>query len=512
LSYEGAVAPGKGAARIARAKVYVLPSHGEVFPVTVLEALAAGTAVVLTQDCGIADRLRDADAASVSDGTPTDLAAHVSRLLEDRELLEGRAERGRGLIEGELGVGAMVDDVERHYVHAKEHKDRPNVLWVTNQAAPYRIPVWEALAERVNLEVWLLESDRTLHRDRNNRGTDWEVGDRHFRFSVRTIHSFAIQRGEARHYISGWIGRNPFRNVDAVLIGGWDSPAYWSIARKAARAGVRRIGFYESHLLTQRNTSGFFAAARRWFFRSLDGIVVPGVAARNALLHDGISADRISVGFNAVDVHRIHDDTRLEREHHPRTDENLRLLVVSQLIERKNVAEAIRALKEPGLESARLTIVGTGPLRGQLDALIAELGLNERVDMLGYVHGAEMPKIFAQHDALIHPAIEEVWGLVVNEALAAGLRVVVSDRCGIAPSVRHMKGVTVISTDRHSIAEATRLIVPNRPVAGPEILANGPRPFARIFGDALVPASSDSSRSPSSFTTGSKAGGLDAER
>lgn len=511
ISYEGAVAPGEGAARIARAEVYVLPSHGEVFPVTVLEALAAGTAVVLTQDCGIADRLRDADAASVSDGTPADLAAHVRRLLEDRHLLEHRAERGRGLIEGELGVGAMVDDVERHYVSAKERNDRPNVLWVTNQAAPYRIPVWDALAERVNLEIWLLESDRTLHRDRNNRGTDWRIGARNFGFAVRTIQALAINRGEGRHYITGWLGKNPFRNVDSVLIGGWDSPAYWSISRKARKAGVRRIGFYESHLLTQRNTSGFIAAARRWFFHSLDGVVVPGVAAQNALLHEGINVDRISMGFNAVDVHRIHEETRLAREQNPRTDGTLRLLVVSQLIERKNVAEAIRALNEPGLEGARLTIVGTGPLKGQLDELIEELGLDGRVDMLGYVTGTEMPKIFAQHDALIHPALEEVWGLVVNEALAAGLHVAVSDRCGIAPSVSHMEGVTTISADRRSIAEATRRVVPNQPLVYPEILANGPEPFAQIFLDALIPASSAASHRSDSVAIEHQIGGSNAE-
>ena len=119
LVYEGVVGPGQGSARIAQAQVYVLPSHGEVFPVTVLEALAAGTAVVLTEDCGIAERLKAADAASVSDGSPEDLVKHVSMLLEDRALLEGRVKRGRAIIEGELGVGAMVDDMESHYINAR---------------------------------------------------------------------------------------------------------------------------------------------------------------------------------------------------------------------------------------------------------------------------------------------------------------------------------------------------------------------------------------------------------
>lgn len=486
LSYEGHVSPGQGASRIAKAEVYVLPSHGEVFPVTVLEALAAGTAVVLTQDCGIAQRLDEAQAASVSDGSPANLAAAVKRLLTDPEERRRRISNGRALINGELGIGATIDDIESRYLAATEQKRRPSVVWVTNQAAPYRIPVWEALAEQVDLEVWLLESDRALHRDQNNRGADWEVQGREFTFSIRTIPTFAVRRGEARHYIAGWLGRNALKGVDGVLIGGWDSPAYWSVARAARRVGARRIGFYESHLLTQRNKSGLLAAARRWFFRSLDGVVVPGVAARDALLHEGIDPQRISLGFNAVDVERINSETNAERTQNPRTDEDLRLLVVGQLIERKNVAASIKALLEPGLERAKLTIIGTGPLHAELVHLINGQGLEERVALVGYVPGTALPKFFAQHDVLVHPAVEEVWGLVVNEALAAGLRVIVSDCSGVAPSVAGMEGVHITKPDSRSIANALRLTPSRAILERPVMLAHTPGAFAQTFHSALI--------------------------
>lgn len=486
LSYEGHVSPGQGASRIAKAEVYVLPSHGEVFPVTVLEALAAGTAVVLTQDCGIAQRLDEAQAASVSDGSPANLAAAVKRLLTDPEERRRRISNGRALINGELGIGATIDDIESRYLAATEQKRRPSVVWVTNQAAPYRIPVWEALAEQVNLEVWLLESDRALHRDQNNRGADWEVQGRKFAFSIRTIPTFAVRRGEARHYIAGRLGRNALKGVDGVLIGGWDSPAYWSVARAARRVGARRIGFYESHLLTQRNKSGPLAAARRWFFRSLDGVVVPGVAARDALLHEGIAPGRISVGFNAVDVARIYAETQVERQRYSRNDANLRLVVVGQLIERKNVGEAIKTLREPGMENATLTVVGTGPLRAELEHLAENLHLSDRVQFTGYVSGTALPKLFAQHDALVHPASQEVWGLVVNEALAAGLHVIVGELCGVAPSIEKMYGVAIVKPVASQIALAARRLSPRTHIDSPQILEKHPASFAAVFRQALL--------------------------
>ncbi|WP_374109587.1 glycosyltransferase [Curtobacterium sp. ODYSSEY 48 V2] len=115
ISYEGSVEPGKGASRIAESEVYVLPSHGEVFPVTVLEALSAGSAVVLTEDCGIAQRLSDLDAASTSSGTPADLASCVEELLRDTATRERRARNGRALIDSEFGARMMVDEIERLY-------------------------------------------------------------------------------------------------------------------------------------------------------------------------------------------------------------------------------------------------------------------------------------------------------------------------------------------------------------------------------------------------------------
>lgn len=83
LTYEGSIAPGASTARLAEADVYVLPSVREVFPMTVLEALAVGTPVVLTDDCGLSDELDGAGAALVTDGSPGSLADAVSSILSD---------------------------------------------------------------------------------------------------------------------------------------------------------------------------------------------------------------------------------------------------------------------------------------------------------------------------------------------------------------------------------------------------------------------------------------------
>ncbi|HEX5567499.1 MAG TPA: glycosyltransferase, partial [Streptomyces sp.] len=101
--------------RIARATVYVLPSVDEPFPMSVLEALAAGTPVVCTDRCGLAPALRRRGAALVTDGSPEQLAGAVLRLLEDSGLRERTVRAGRAAVEEEFSIASVTDRLEELY-------------------------------------------------------------------------------------------------------------------------------------------------------------------------------------------------------------------------------------------------------------------------------------------------------------------------------------------------------------------------------------------------------------
>lgn len=104
-----------------------------------------------------------------------------------------------------------------------------------------------------------------------------------------------------------------------------------------------------------------------------------------------------------------------------------------------------------------LTLVGSGPLRQDLEAQCLEEGVAEAVSFAGSLDGDDLVAAYASAHTLVLPSTEEVWGLVVNEGLAAGLHAVVSDACGIAPSIAHMPGVMISRPTVDSIAEALTL-------------------------------------------------------
>jgi glycosyltransferase involved in cell wall biosynthesis len=77
-----------------------------------------------------------------------------------------------------------------------------------------------------------------------------------------------------------------------------------------------------------------------------------------------------------------------------------------------------------------LVLLGDGDLRGELERQSAALGLTAFVHMPGFRQYDELPTYYGTAGCFVHASTVEQWGLVVNEAMAAGLPVIVSDRCG----------------------------------------------------------------------------------
>ena len=133
----------------------------------------------------------------------------------------------------------------------------------------------------------------------------------------------------------------------------------------------------------------------------------------------------------------------------------VRYLSVGRLVPQKNQALLIRAFAQVAGPDDRLVILGEGRRRGALEALVAELGLGDRVALPGHV---DQPAAhYRAADVFVLSSDYEGLGVVVVEALAAGLPLVVTDCCvNMAELVADGRGRMVAVRDVEALAAAMR--------------------------------------------------------
>ena len=159
----------------------------------------------------------------------------------------------------------------------------------------------------------------------------------------------------------------------------------------------------------------------------------------------------------------------------------IKLLFVGRLDERKGFRTAVGAFtvlasQRPDL---RMIVVGDGPERSVVDGLSADV--RDRVSMLGTVANTELPPYVAACDLFLGPSVGgESFGIVLVEAMAAGLPIVASDIPGYDEVVRHgLDGLLVPPGDQAALAATLGTVIDDRDLAAR--LSDAGRARARTF-------------------------------
>jgi len=189
---------------------------------------------------------------------------------------------------------------------------------------------------------------------------------------------------------------------------------------------------------------------KKQILKSYSSALVAGSPHCDYLVQLGFQRDRISLGYDVVDndffAKRVKEIKKSEVMFQGGAEKPY-FLASARFIEKKNLSFLLRAYaiyressktstEESRLSAAHvpwdLVLIGDGPLRPDLSSVISEFQFEGCVQMPGFKQYAELPAYYASAGAFIHPSTTEQWGLVVNEAMAAGLPVLVSNRCGCA--------------------------------------------------------------------------------
>ncbi len=190
----------------------------------------------------------------------------------------------------------------------------------------------------------------------------------------------------------------------------------------------------------------------------------------------GMNRDRIFLGYDAVDNDYFANKAGEFGTRRPEVrakhglPENY-FLASARFVEKKNLFHLVRAYaryrelagneseaRPPASNPWHLVLLGDGPLRSELDRLISDLRLQDFVRLPGFKQYDELPAYYALARVFVHASKVEQWGLVVNEAMACGLPVLVSNRCGCARDLVQ-DNVNGFTFNPHNVEELAQLMV-----------------------------------------------------
>jgi glycosyltransferase involved in cell wall biosynthesis len=195
---------------------------------------------------------------------------------------------------------------------------------------------------------------------------------------------------------------------------------------------------------------------RAYAYRMADTYAPYGESSMRYLSSLGISKARMFHGMHAVDnaLYDRRPSARVGRG----PGEPARWITVGQLVPRKGFAELIEAWAAQGPEFQRansLWIVGEGPGRPEIERQIRARSLAAQVTLLGHKAPEELAALYHECDAFVFPTLMDHWGLVVNEAMAAGLPVLCSAYAGChLDLIRAENGVLFDPLDAPAFAQA----------------------------------------------------------
>lgn len=307
---------------------------------------------------------------------------------------------------------------------------------VTEIVSPYRIPLFNTLAERGDVDphvIFLAETDPELRQ--------WKVYKEEIRFSYQVLPCW-------RWRVAGLnvlLNRGVAEALEAarphvVLCGGYNYVASWQALSWARARNIPFVLWSESNLRDLRSEKALVELLKREFLHRCNGFVVPGRSAFEYLVSLNMKPDSIFTAVNAVDNTYFARASAYARERAAQLRCDLKLpdryfLFVGRLVKEKGVFDLLSAyakLDERIRLQVGLVFVGDGERRQALVEKSRLVAPGSAIQFRGFAHREQLAHYYALADLLILPTHSDPWGLVVNEAMACGLPVVLSNAAGCA--------------------------------------------------------------------------------
>ncbi|NEZ59936.1 glycosyltransferase [Adonisia turfae] len=244
---------------------------------------------------------------------------------------------------------------------------------------------------------------------------------------------------------------------DIVAIAGYSRPSIFAVFLWCKLHKVSTI------LLSESKEDDFIRNCFSEKLKSLivsnyDAALVGGSPHKRYLIKLGMKPEAISFGYNVVGNEVFQNG----KENFEKPIEKPYFLAINRFIPKKNLFFILESYARYRLTATNyawdLVLCGSGQLLSEIELTIKRLNIGDHVHLPGFLQQSQLLPYFAHASCFIHGSLQEQWGLVVNEAMAAGLPVLVSNRCGCFEDLV-IEGVNGFGFDPENSKELTDLML-----------------------------------------------------
>jgi glycosyltransferase involved in cell wall biosynthesis len=251
-----------------------------------------------------------------------------------------------------------------------------------------------------------------------------------------------------------------------AMIPGWATPASLLALEWCVRNQRPAVVMSESNAFDEKRYA-LAELIKRIVVSLFSAGLAGGQLQREYLITLGLPSNRVFTGYDVVDNDYFATNAAHVRENQATFRRELNLpenyfLASARFVPKKNLPRLIEGFalyrNLAGPNHWKLVLLGDGPLRPELVNLRHKLDLETDILLPGFIQYRELPAYYALAGVFVHASTTEQWGLVVNEAMATGLPVIVSNRCGCVPDLV-AEGKNGFTFNPESVEDLSKLMI-----------------------------------------------------
>ena len=359
----------------------------------------------------------------------------------------------------------LLNDLGKEVVQLKQ------VVLVTNIPTPYRIPLFNELDRQlreVGVKLIVIFGSNTYRRRK------WVVDLSCCTFDYYILKSRVIEAKDNKELttftFSGLAGMLKRMNPDLVIAPGF-SLATMKIWLLSFTQRFKYIIWTGSVERTDKYSSLIRVAQRRLLAAGASAVIVYGSAAKSYVESLGVPSKKIFIGINTVDTSFFTEQTQQLRDRRE-PSETKYLTYIGYLSRRKNVSDLVKTMIHLAQkrEDFVFEVIGDGDELPVLRNLVQVNQLGDRIVFHGYRQKEELPQYLARSNGFLFQTGFDIWGLVLNEAMAAGVPCIASkNACAVQDLLHNNDAGFVVDFSNHEhLQESIEWLLDN-PKAGEEM-------------------------------------------